>query len=295
MHLAYLLACVTAGPRRGAHHLPTAARRYDRARRPRRLDRPGPPGARRPPDHRAQRHGLPPDVDDPLLRLLRAALLPLLLRLPAAGVHRRRHVRGRGDRVRRLRRACAARVVRDERRVLRRDERVLEAARVEGVRRRSSRPRSSPKDVAVGETIWAVVRAMLYSAAYLVVIVALGSRRLAVGAPRAAGVLRHRLRLRGRRYRGGHVDADVEGLRPDPAGHAADVHVLGDLLSDLRLPGGARVDRPLPAAVPRDRADPVAHDRHGGPFQLVNVAYLAAMGLVGMYVSSRRIDKLLLK
>src|SRR5207344_2060440 len=32
----------------------------------------------------------------------------------------------------------------------------------------------SPKDVAVGETIWAVVRAMLYSAAYLLVIVALG-------------------------------------------------------------------------------------------------------------------------
>ncbi len=31
-----------------------------------------------------------------------------------------------------------------------------------------------PKDVAVGETIWAVVRAMLYSAAFLLVIVALG-------------------------------------------------------------------------------------------------------------------------
>ena len=32
-----------------------------------------------------------------------------------------------------------------------------------------------------------------------------------------------------------------------------------------------------------------------GPFQLVNVAYLTAMGLVGLYLSSRRIDKLLLK
>ncbi len=32
-----------------------------------------------------------------------------------------------------------------------------------------------------------------------------------------------------------------------------------------------------------------------GPFQLVNVAYLAAMGLVGMFIASRRIDKLLLK
>ncbi len=32
-----------------------------------------------------------------------------------------------------------------------------------------------------------------------------------------------------------------------------------------------------------------------GPFQLVNVAYLLAMGLVGMFIASRRIDKLLLK
>ena len=32
----------------------------------------------------------------------------------------------------------------------------------------------APKDVAAGETIWAVVRAMLYSAAYLLVITALG-------------------------------------------------------------------------------------------------------------------------
>ena len=32
-----------------------------------------------------------------------------------------------------------------------------------------------------------------------------------------------------------------------------------------------------------------------GAFQLVNVAYLAAMGLLGMAIASRRIDKLLLK
>ena len=57
------------------------------------------------------------------------------------------------------------------------------------------------------------------------------ARRVAVGDPRAAGLLRHRLRLRRSRDRGRHLDADVEGLRPDPAGHAADVHVLGDLLS----------------------------------------------------------------
>jgi lipooligosaccharide transport system permease protein len=32
-----------------------------------------------------------------------------------------------------------------------------------------------------------------------------------------------------------------------------------------------------------------------GAFQLVNVAYLASMGLVGLAIASRRIDKLLLK
>ena len=66
---------------------------------------------------------------------------------------------------------------------------------------------------------------------FLFVIVVARARRFPVGDPRAACLLRHRLRLRGGRDRRRHVDADVEGLRPDPAGHAADVHVLGDLLS----------------------------------------------------------------
>jgi lipooligosaccharide transport system permease protein len=33
----------------------------------------------------------------------------------------------------------------------------------------------------------------------------------------------------------------------------------------------------------------------GGLFQLVNVAYLLSMGVVGLWISSKRIDKLLLK
>jgi lipooligosaccharide transport system permease protein len=32
-----------------------------------------------------------------------------------------------------------------------------------------------------------------------------------------------------------------------------------------------------------------------GPLQLVNVGYLLTMGLLGLWISSRRIDKLLLK
>jgi lipooligosaccharide transport system permease protein len=96
-----------------------------------------------------------------------------------------------------------------------------------------------PKDVAVGETIWAVVRAMLYSAAYLVVIVALGL----VESPWA---------------------------------------VLEWVVRCLPLYHGIELIRSLTTG-------------YVGAFQLVNVAYLAAMGLVGMYVASRRIDKLLLK
>ena len=66
-----------------------------------------------------------------------------------------------------------------------------------------------PKDVAVGETMWAVVRAMLYSAAYLARHRRARARRVVVGDPRASGVLRHRLRLRRRRDRGRDVDADA--------------------------------------------------------------------------------------
>ena len=80
---------------------------------------------------------------------------------------------GTVDRVRGVRRTRAARVVGDERRVLRRDERLLEAALGKVYDSILATP-IAPKDVAAGETIWAVVRAMLYSAAYLLVITALG-------------------------------------------------------------------------------------------------------------------------
>ena len=119
----------------------------------------------------------------------------------------------------------------------------------------------SPRDVAVGETMWAVVRSLIYSAAFLAVIACSRSARVVVGAARAARVLRDRLRLRRRRYRRGDVDAGLAGLRPDPALHAADVPLLGDVLSDHGLSGRDRVDRPGAAAVPRDRAGSFALDR----------------------------------
>ena len=94
VHVAYLLACVAVGSRaRAVSRTGGGSSSDDRARRPRPAHRSGAPGDRRAADRRAERDGLPADLDDPLLRLLRAALLPLLLRLPAPGVHRGRHVR----------------------------------------------------------------------------------------------------------------------------------------------------------------------------------------------------------
>ena len=62
-------------------------------------------------------------------------VLPRLLRVPARRLHRRHHVRRRDARVRRVRRARPARRLGDERGVLRRDERVLEAPAAEGLQR----------------------------------------------------------------------------------------------------------------------------------------------------------------
>ena len=71
------------------------------------------------------------------------------------------HVRRGDDRVRRVRRTSAARVVGHERRLLRRDERLLEAAGVKVYESILATP-VGPKDVAVGETIWAVCARCMY-------------------------------------------------------------------------------------------------------------------------------------
>ena len=43
------------------------------------------------------------------------------------------------------------------------------------------------------------------------------------------------------------------------------------------------------------RPDPRPHDRSVEPVLLVDVAYLAVMGLIGLAITSRRLGKLLLK
>ena len=152
-----------------------------------------------------------------------------------------------------------------------------------------------PKDVAVGETIWAVVRAMLYSAAYLLVIVALGL----VESPWALLTL---------------PACFVIGFGFAGAGIAAVTWMRNwkdfDLVQLVMLPMFMFSATFYPISVYPEvlewvvRALPLYHGIElvrslttGSvtAFQLVNVAYLLTMGLIGMAIASRRIDKLLLK
>jgi lipooligosaccharide transport system permease protein len=152
-----------------------------------------------------------------------------------------------------------------------------------------------PKDVAVGETIWAVVRAMLYSAAFLVVIALLGL----VGSWWALLAL---------------PACFVIGFGFAGAGIAAVTWMRNwkdfDLIQLIMLPMFMFSATFYPISVYPEvlewvvRCLPLYHGIElvralttgtVGTFQLVNVAYLSALGLAGTAIASRRIDKLLLK
>ena len=153
----------------------------------------------------------------------------------------------------------------------------------------------APKDVAAGETIWAVVRAMLYSAAYLLVITALGlvESPWAILALPACFVI-------GFGFAGAGIaavtwmrtwkDFDLIQLVMLPmfmfsaTFYPITVYptVLEWIVRCLPLYHGIELVRSLTTGTV-------------GPFQLVNVAYLTAMGFAGLWLSARRIDKLLLK
>jgi lipooligosaccharide transport system permease protein len=152
-----------------------------------------------------------------------------------------------------------------------------------------------PNDVAVGETIWAVVRAMLYSAAYLLVIVLLGL----VDSPWAILAL---------------PACFVIGFAFAGAGIAACTFMRTwkdfDLIQLVMLPMFMFSATFYPLSVYPTAIEWVVRclplyqgielvraltTGAVGPSQLVNVGYLLAMGLVGLAISSRRIDKLLLK
>ncbi len=152
-----------------------------------------------------------------------------------------------------------------------------------------------PKDVAVGETLWAVVRAMLYSAAFLVVITVLG----VVDSWWGLLVL---------------PACFVIGFGFAGAGIAAVTWMRNwkdfDLIQLIMLPMFMFSATFYPISVYPEvlewivRALPLYHGIElvrslttgtVGAYQLVNVAYLLVMGVIGMAIAGRRIDGLLLK
>jgi len=153
----------------------------------------------------------------------------------------------------------------------------------------------SPYDVAVGETMWAVVRSQLYSAAFLAIILALGL----VTSWWALLVLPACL---------------VIGFGFAGAGIAAVTYLRSwqdfDLIQVVMLPMFLFSATFYPISVYPEilewvvRALPLYHGIElvralatGTPaaYQLINVAYLLTLGMVGMIIASRRIDGLLLK
>jgi len=151
-----------------------------------------------------------------------------------------------------------------------------------------------PKDVAVGETLWAVARAMLYATAYLLVIVLLGL----VDSPWAILTLPACFVI-GFAFAGAGIaaitfmrtwkDFDLIQLVMLPmfmfsaTFYPITVYptVIEWTVRCLPLYQGIELVRALTTGTV-------------GPLQLVNVAYLLAMGFIGLAISGRRIDKLLL-
>jgi lipooligosaccharide transport system permease protein len=153
----------------------------------------------------------------------------------------------------------------------------------------------SPYDVAVGETLWAVCRSLMYSTAFLAVIASLGvlDSWWAVLVLPACFVI-------GFGFAGAGIAA-VTWLR-----NWQDF----DLIQLIMLPMFLFSATFYPISVYPEaiewvvRVLPLYHGIElvralatGTPeaFQLVNVAYLLTLGMVGMVIASRRIDGLLLK
>ena len=153
----------------------------------------------------------------------------------------------------------------------------------------------SPYDVAVGETMWAVCRSLMYSTAFLAVIASLG----VLDSWWAVLVL---------------PACFVIGFGFAGAGIAAVTWMRNwqdfDLIQLVMLPMFLFSATFYPISVYPEaiewvvRVLPLYHGIElvralatGTPaaFQLVNVAYLLTLGLVGMLIASRRIDGLLLK
>lgn len=151
-----------------------------------------------------------------------------------------------------------------------------------------------PKDVATGETLWAVCRALMYSAAYLVVIASLGLVHswwalLALPACFVIGFGFAGAGIAAVTWMRTWQDFDLVQLVMLPmflfsaTFYPISVYpeALEWLVQALPLYHGISLVRALTTGTV-------------GAFQLVNAAYLLGMGVAGMLVASRRIDGLLL-
>jgi lipooligosaccharide transport system permease protein len=152
-----------------------------------------------------------------------------------------------------------------------------------------------PKDVAAGETIWAVVRALLYSTAYLLVITALGLVHswwavLTLPACFVIGFGFAGAGIAAVTWMRNWQDFDLVQLVMLPMFlFSATFYPLSVyptaiewVVRCLPLYQGIELVRSLTTGVV-------------GPHLLVNVAYLLAMGFLGRAIAARRIDGLLLK
>ena len=97
----------------------------------------------------------------------------------------------------------------------------------------------SPGDIALGELGWALIRGGLYAVGFMGVIVVLGLFVSPWAILAVPGGAAGRVRVRGGRDGGDVVHEDLAGLRPHPARRPADVPVLGHVLPDHGLSGGA--------------------------------------------------------
>jgi len=152
-----------------------------------------------------------------------------------------------------------------------------------------------PNDVATGETAWAVVRAVLYSGAYLVVIAALGLVEswwalLAFPACFLVGFAFAGAGIAAVTWMRNWQDFDLVQLVMLPmflfsaTFYPITIYppAIEWVVRCLPLYQGIELVRALTTGIV-------------GPHLLVNVAYLLTMGLVGRALASRRIDGLLLK
>ncbi len=151
-------------------------------------------------------------------------------------------------------------------------------------------------DVAVGEVGWSLIRGALYADRVPRGGRPARARRLAARPALPARRAPRRVRLRRGRDGGHDLDPDLAGLRRDHRGDPAAVPLLGHVLPDHRLPGAAPDDRRGHPALPGRRDAPPAGDRGDRPGRSSSTSPTSrSMGLAGLAVVARRLDRLLLK